>query len=162
MGYRSFTFIHPTLGSLSGLVVPGDKVVQFRSVPYAKISERFAHSVLLESLDGTDREFVKPGYIRSLCVLFECDRPLTAYSFACPHTYGMSDAHSGGRYPEEPDIQMDEHASLILTVSVPLEFLIRHTAGEEFFKLPVMTYIHGGACKFGLFPFFYHATQEQF
>jgi hypothetical protein len=61
----------------------------------------------------------------------------------------MSDAHSGGRYPEEPDIQMNEYASFILTVSVPLEFLVRYTAGEEASKLPVMTYIHGGACEYG-------------
>jgi hypothetical protein len=63
----------------------------------------------------------------------------------------MSDAHSGGRYPEEHDIPMNEYASLILTVSVPLEFLIRYTESEVSSKLPVMTYIHGGACMYDVF-----------
>jgi hypothetical protein len=62
----------------------------------------------------------------------------------------MSDAHSGGRYPEEHDIPMNEYASLILTVSVPLEFLIRYTKSEVSSKLPVMTYIHGGACMYDI------------
>jgi hypothetical protein len=61
MGYRSFTFVHPLLGSLSGLVRPGNKVVQFRSISYATIPGRFEHSVLLDNLDGTDRDFTKPG-----------------------------------------------------------------------------------------------------
>jgi hypothetical protein len=60
----------------------------------------------------------------------------------------MSDAHSGGQYPGESEIKMNEYASLILTVSVPLERLIQYTLGQELSKLPVMTYIHGGACTY--------------
>jgi hypothetical protein len=61
MGYRSFSFVHHSLGSLSGLVKYDNKVVQFRSIPYATIPARFEHSVLLDNLDGTDRDFTKTG-----------------------------------------------------------------------------------------------------
>jgi carboxylesterase type B len=126
----TFLLEHPTLGSMTG-VAPLDTpdVVRFRNIPYASLPGRFKRSILRENLDGLSRDFTKPG----------C---------ACPHTFDMDDIHSGGLYPGQQPIQTSEFDSLILEVNVPRSHL-KSEDGKSLEKLPVMTYIHGGAFMLG-------------
>jgi carboxylesterase type B len=126
----AFTFEHPSLGSMTGLILPGTPdVVKFRAIPYATLPGRFKHSVLRENLHGHSRDFTKPGY-------------------ACPHTFDMSDQQSGGKYPGQEPIETSEFESLILEVNVPRSHLENLKKTREN-KLPVMTYIHGGGFMLG-------------
>ncbi|EAT90799.2 carboxylic ester hydrolase [Parastagonospora nodorum] len=125
-GAETFLFEHPTLGSMTGIVTPDTPdVVRFRAVPYAILPGRFKQSVLRESFDELSRDFTKQGY-------------------ASPHSFGMDDIHSGGLYPGQDTIEASESDCLILDVNVPKVHL-RATMG----KLPVMTYVHGGAFVLG-------------
>lgn len=131
--HRSITFAHPALGTLQGIVLPGDKVVQFHGVPYAAVSRRFEHSTLLTTLNDTQNDFRYPG-------------------FACPHTFAMQDVYSGGLYPSEAPILSDELQCLTVTLSVPLSLLLPPStphAPEQDGKVPVLAYIHGGAFHVG-------------
>ncbi|KAH6642398.1 Alpha/Beta hydrolase protein [Boeremia exigua] len=131
--HRTLTLAHPALGSIEGILLPGDKVVQFHAIPYATVPARFQHSILLPSLHGAGSSFTHPGY-------------------ACPHTFTMDDVHSGGLYPSEPEIESDELKCLTVTLSVPLTLLLSsHGDGteQERRKVPVMVYIHGGAFHVG-------------
>ncbi|KAF2633495.1 alpha/beta-hydrolase [Macroventuria anomochaeta] len=58
---QKFTFHHPELGPLTGLVQP-DNVVQFRAVPYASIPARFKRSILLESLLQGENNHTEYGH----------------------------------------------------------------------------------------------------
>ncbi|KAF2826387.1 alpha/beta-hydrolase [Ophiobolus disseminans] len=126
----TYAFVHPTLGSLTGLVSPETPdVVRFRAIPYATFPGRFQHSVLREDLEGLSRDFTKQGY-------------------ACPHTFSLDDIHSGGPHSGQEPVDTSEFESLILDVNVPrshLEALSKESVG----KLPVMTYIHGGGFMLG-------------
>ncbi|KAJ4983659.1 para-nitrobenzyl esterase [Stagonosporopsis vannaccii] len=144
--HRSITFLHPGLGALEGIVLPGDKVVQFHGIPYATIPRRFEQSQLLTDLDDTGRDFRYPGP-------------------ACPHTFTMEDVYSGGLYPSESPILSDELRCLTVTLSVPVALLLPQRSASEqeqeqgatesqkekkaIQKLPVLTYIHGGAFHVG-------------
>lgn len=57
---QTFTFHHPELGSLTGLIQP-DNVVQFRTVPYATIPARFKRSILLDSLPADKTVYTEHG-----------------------------------------------------------------------------------------------------
>lgn len=139
---RSLKFSHPTLGDMEGIVLPGDKVVQFHAIPYATIPGRFKQCILVESLDETDRQFKFPGP-------------------ACPHTFTTKDVYSGGLYPGEQNIVTDEFGCLTVTLSVPLEQLPNFTKWSDHpqqeeggpietkVKVPTMVYIHGGAFHVG-------------
>jgi len=125
-GAETLLFEHPILGSLTGIVtLDTPDVVRFRAVPYAILPGRFKQSVLRKNLDGLSRDFTRQG----------C---------ACPHTFGMDDIHSGGLYPGQDTIKVSEFGCLILDVNVPKVHL-----GAVMSKLPVMTYIHGGAFVLG-------------
>jgi carboxylesterase type B len=126
----TFVYDHPTLGSLTGLILPETPdVIKFRAIPYATLPGRFKHSVLRENLDGLSRDFTKPGY-------------------ASPHNFDMSDINSGGEYPGQEPIETSEFDSLILEVNVPRSHLEGLNKTSEN-KLPVMTYIHGGGFVLG-------------
>ena len=66
----TFTFEHPELGSLTGIITP-ENVVQFRAIPYATIPARFKRSVLLTDLSETGRDFTKPGFVNSYPLYFQ-------------------------------------------------------------------------------------------
>jgi carboxylesterase type B len=127
---ENFAFDHPTLGPMTGVVLPQTpNVVRFRAIPYARHLGRFMQSILREDLDGHSRDFTKPGY-------------------ACPHKFDMADIYGGGPYPGEEPIQISETESLILDLTVPrsqLESVQKGTTDH----LPVMSYIHGGAFVLG-------------
>ncbi|KAF1926766.1 alpha/beta-hydrolase [Didymella exigua CBS 183.55] len=129
------------IGSIVSIVLPGDQVVQFHGIPYAAVPRRFKQSTLLENLNGTHRNFKFPG-------------------FACPHSFTMADDHSGGLYPNEQIIEVDELACLTVTLSIPLQYFTAVTAPqgsarqnpgqqEGGKRMPVMAYIHGGAFHVG-------------
>jgi carboxylesterase type B len=121
---------HPTLGSMTGVVhTATPDIVQFRGIPYATLPGRFMRSMIRENIDGMSRDFTKPGY-------------------ACPHTFDMDDIHSGGSYPGQQPIRASELDSLILEVSVPRSHLESQNS-KSWERLPVMTYIHGGAFVLG-------------
>jgi carboxylesterase type B len=125
---ENYSFEHPTLGSITGLISPETPdVVRFRAVPYATLHGRFKQSILRENLDGHSRNFTKQGY-------------------ACPHTFSLNDIHSGGPHPLQEPIETSEFESLILDVNVPRSYLESQKGGN---KLPVMTYIHGGGFMLG-------------
>lgn len=62
---RTFTFQHPELGSLTGLVQPDD-VVQFRAIPYATVPGRFKRSILRENLPEDKDTYTTYGYFGPL------------------------------------------------------------------------------------------------
>lgn len=127
---NTFTYEHPTLGSMIGVLSPETPdVVRFRAIPYAKLSKRFEHSALREDLDGISRDFTKQA-------------------FACPHTFGMDGIHSGGPFPGQEPILQSEFESLVLDVNVPRSQLESWQNGRAE-QIPVMTYIHGGAFVLG-------------
>lgn len=57
---KTFTFNHPELGPLTGLIQP-DNVVQFRAIPYATIPGRFKRSILLDRLPDGNTSFTTHG-----------------------------------------------------------------------------------------------------
>lgn len=124
---QTYTFDHPELGPMIGLVSP-EKVVQFRAIPYATLSARFKQSVLLDNLPGTNRDFTKRG-------------------FACPQTFPDRET-DGGPFPGEArPPQSDEFKSHILQINVPLCILQKQS--DEVKHLPVLVYIHGGGFVLG-------------
>lgn len=58
--HTTFTFEHPELDSMTGIVTPDD-VVQFRAVPYASVPARFKQSVILNSLLESNGDYTKHG-----------------------------------------------------------------------------------------------------
>ncbi|KAH8716984.1 Alpha/Beta hydrolase protein [Phaeosphaeriaceae sp. PMI808] len=132
----AYNFVHPTLGSMAGLIsAETPDIVRFRTIPYATLPGRFKHSLLLENLNGTSRNFTKSGY-------------------ACPHTIQMDDINSGGSYPGQEPIKESELECLILEVNVPKSHLetmnsLASNQVKTSKKLPVMIYIHGGGFSVG-------------
>ncbi|KAF2660803.1 alpha/beta-hydrolase [Lophiostoma macrostomum CBS 122681] len=124
---RTFTFDHPDLGKLTGVVSP-ESVVQFRAIPYATIPGRFKRSVLLDNLEATTRDFTKSG-------------------FTCPQTFG-SNLPGGGPFPGEvwPPAS-DEYSCLTLQINVPLACV--KDGPSRISGLPLLTYIHGGGFVLG-------------
>jgi carboxylesterase type B len=126
----TFVFEHPTLGSMSGLVsADTPDVVRFRAIPYATLAGRFKQSVVCEGSDGLSGNFTKPGK-------------------ACPHSFEMDDVNSGGLYPGQEAIEASESECLILEVNVPRAQL-EAMKNKSDNRIPVMTYIHGGAFAIG-------------
>ncbi|KAF2033437.1 alpha/beta-hydrolase [Setomelanomma holmii] len=124
---NTYTFEHPVLGSMIGLVPPETPdIVRFRAIPYATIPGRFQHSIPLDNLDTHSRIFTQPGH-------------------ACPHSFSVYDDQSGGPYPGEAPIKTSEYDCLILEINVPKS----HLEGSKSDKLPVLTYIHGGGFFLG-------------
>ena len=62
---KTFTFTHPTLGPLTGLISP-DNVVHFRGIPYATIPARFKRAEMVTDLrkwGNGEGDFTRAGYV---------------------------------------------------------------------------------------------------
>lgn len=125
---RTHTFIHTALGQLTGRIsssVPA--VVQFRSIPFARIPGRFRQSVMVTSFEEQE------------------SRGFTNYGAACPAPAQLDQIEAaGGMLPGEKDRNFNEYTCLNLTISAPKSALANHES-----RLPVMVYVHGGALKVG-------------
>lgn len=129
--FEAYVFKHSSLGDLKGRLTyqrHKTEVVQFRSVPFATIPERFKPSVIS---DGIPEHFDH--------------RPkgdFTQYGNACPH---LTQPHGpyGGPLPDQWEMTYDDGSCLNLSISAPKDVLDA-TNGEHTPKLPVMVYIHGG------------------
>ncbi|KAH8813305.1 Alpha/Beta hydrolase protein [Xylogone sp. PMI_703] len=129
MTSQTYTFDHPTLGSLTGLISPASpssSVISFRSIPFADVPARFSQSTLLTSIPKSH------------------SRDFTEYGTACPQVDQLTPPSPvGGLLPGEGR-KYDEFSCLNLSINVPkvcLEGKVRDA--------PVMVYIHGGAFKEG-------------
>ncbi|EPS36637.1 hypothetical protein H072_9913 [Dactylellina haptotyla CBS 200.50] len=131
MSYKTYTYAHPVLGSLTGRLLESDTVVHFRSIPYATVPARFRPSIPLTDIpENFDH---RPH------------RTFTEYGFGCP-----SRPHDNSGLPGEQDRQYDEFKCLCLTISAVKSHLDTLSSGtlsevNHLSKLPVMVYIHGGA-----------------
>ncbi|KAF2203679.1 alpha/beta-hydrolase [Delitschia confertaspora ATCC 74209] len=136
---KTFTYTHPTLGPLTGLLSP-DNVVQFRAIPYATIPRRFEQSVLVSDL-SIEKERSE--------LIYSMAKPHFTSSSASPQTLPSHEV-SGGPFPgEESPWPMDEFKCLILQVNVPLATLEASENEKKLKDLPVLAYIHGGAFALG-------------
>ncbi|KAF2121248.1 Alpha/Beta hydrolase protein [Lophiotrema nucula] len=112
---------------MTGHVEPNN-VVQFRAIPYATIPARYKRSILLDSLETTNRDFTKHG-------------------FACPQIKPLDNTR-GGLFKDEPHPwPMDEFKCTILQINIPLSLLQNPPPKSN--KLPVLVYIHGGGFYLG-------------
>ncbi|ODQ52658.1 alpha/beta-hydrolase [Saitoella complicata NRRL Y-17804] len=120
------TITHPTLGcTLKGIQV-NPNVIEYRGIPYARITERFADPEPVNRLEveGGVYDATKFG----------------AVSPQPPHTAENELAFLGATLPVRP-LDQDEFGCLNINVSVPTGTL--STKG-----LPVLLFIHGGAYRF--------------
>lgn len=123
----SFSLSHPKLGDLKGSRV-GSGLVQFRSLPYARIPRRFAPSVLLDSLS-------------------------TAKSYYDATEYGpcsiqaLDSIETDVRWNQLPNCRWREQGQseecLRITLTCP------ETTVEGWNDLPVVAFVHGGALVIG-------------
>jgi carboxylesterase type B len=120
--HSKFQFSHPLLGDLTGVERSPD-VVQFRTIPYARIPGRFRQSTLIKSLE-------------------EAERDCTEYGPACPQVEQDAGAF-GGLLPGERLVHYDEFACLNLTVTVPKWILGQRE------RVPVLVHVHGGGFNQG-------------
>ncbi|KAH7403893.1 Alpha/Beta hydrolase protein, partial [Cadophora sp. MPI-SDFR-AT-0126] len=122
---EEFIFPHALLGSLTG-ITRTPSVVQFRSIPYARIPMRFRQSVAVDVLQSHERN-------------------CTAFGASCPQVRQTLEPF-GGPLPNESDIVFDEQECLNLTVTAPREAL---EAAQGTSSLPVMVHVHGGGFSVG-------------
>ena len=122
------TFEHPLLGPLTGLTnASTPRTIQFRSIPFALIPNRFRQSTLLTNLPTIH------------------SRNFTSYGTACPSPPQTDQIEaSGGLLPGEEERKFDEKTCLNLTISAP-----RYAIDDEKRRLPVMVYVHGGGFTVG-------------
>ncbi|KAG4428509.1 hypothetical protein IFR05_016006 [Cadophora sp. M221] len=120
---EEFSFTHVGLGSLTG-ITRSASVIQFRSIPYARIPMRFRQSVAIDVLESHERK-------------------CTAFGASCPQVPQTSEPF-GGPLPAECEMVYDEQGCLNLTVTAPREAL---EAGMS--NLPVMVHVHGGGFSVG-------------
>ncbi|KIW67235.1 hypothetical protein PV04_06500 [Phialophora macrospora] len=139
-----YTQPHPQLGSLTGRLIksphfPSSSVVQFCSVPFAKVSQRFAPCVPLNSIpenfDGRPH------------------RDFTQFGAACPQVGATKPSWFsayGGALEDDLGLEFDEFTCLTVSISVPETCLSVHAGGKEPELRPVMVYIHGGGAQEGI------------
>lgn len=117
--------------------------VQFRSIPFAQVSKRFAPCTPLSTIPA---EFDGRPH-----------RDFTQFGAACPQLGGSSpewfEAY-GGPLEDDRGIAFDEFTCLTVSVSVPESHLATLTKdnGTTDSKplLPVMVYVHGGGAQDGI------------
>ncbi|PVH68239.1 alpha/beta-hydrolase [Cadophora sp. DSE1049] len=125
LGVEAFSFSHATLGPLVG-ITRTPSVVQFRSIPYARLPMRFRQSVPVDTLQSHERD----------CM---------AFGPSCPQIRQRFEPF-GGPLPDENEIFFDEEQCLNLTITAPRE-LLEDVQGRK--SVPVMVHVHGGAFKEG-------------
>lgn len=111
-------FQHPRLGGIIGRVLSRD-LVQYCSIPYASISQRFARSTVLETLPNKPYDASKPGP----CSI----QPLKAVEMD----------EKSNQLPIEGEEEEQAEDCLNLNVFAP-------TSVSSSEKLPVLCFIHGG------------------
>ncbi|KAL9623858.1 MAG: hypothetical protein Q9160_001850 [Pyrenula sp. 1 TL-2023] len=129
--FQVHQFKHGSLGDLKGrltyqrLYTP---VIQFRSIPYAAIPERFKQSVISDCI---------PEHFDH-----RPQRDFTQYGNACPHI-PQPDSPYGGPLPDHWGRTYEENSCLNLSISAPKSILDAVNNGRNP-AVPVMCYIHGG------------------
>ena len=114
---------HPLLGAIQGIRVH-DRLVQFRSLPYGEIPQRFGRSSLLKHLPG--------------------DKPYDATKVGPQSIQPQNAAHMDAQSNQlPPDVEEQEQAEdcLRLTITRPKDVPLT--------KLPVVVFLHGGAFFLG-------------
>lgn len=104
---------------------PTAETVQFRSVPFAAVTEPFQ---LARPLDTIPAQYD-----------FRPHRDFTQWGYACPQLEQARDA-GGGSLGEDDVRQYDEFACLNSTITAP-----KGALEGRMERLPVMVYLHGGA-----------------
>ncbi|KAI1296197.1 hypothetical protein EDD11_007504 [Mortierella claussenii] len=125
----------PNYGTLQGSVDHARQIAVFRNVPYAVVPERWRPAVKPEPWTGV-RDATKQGPI---CPQLPSKYPLTLLVPKDFPPYGTG-KHMFG-------LDHDEFHGLNLNIFVPLQSVLSAGAGAE--KIPVMTWIHGGANRDG-------------
>ncbi|KAF5006574.1 hypothetical protein FDECE_7049 [Fusarium decemcellulare] len=123
-GYHHQEFEHPQLGLIVGRR-RNEHVVQFRTIPYARVPVRFRQAELMDQLPSKQRSF-------------------TEYTYACPQTEQSMEPF-GGPIVGQESRRYDELSCLNLTVTMPAALL--EPGCTE--KVPVMVYVHGGGFTVG-------------
>lgn len=123
---------HPHLGSIRGSLV-SDELVQFKSLPYARIPRRFARSVILTELPRNSKDNF-PGYDatkRGPCSIQPWD------SIETDLRWNQLPAR-----PSQEQLQAEDCLNLTLTLP--------STKGDnDLYDLPVVVFLHGGALMVG-------------
>ncbi|KAM5342219.1 hypothetical protein ACJ41O_015250 [Fusarium nematophilum] len=123
-GFHPQEVEHPQLGPIVGRR-RNEHVVQFRSIPYARVPARFRQATLMSELPPKQRTF-------------------TEYTYACPQDEQSMEPF-GGPLPGEERRRYDEFSCLNLTITAPAALLEPGCAK----KVPVMVYVHGGGLAVG-------------
>ena len=136
---RAMTTIqHPTLGRLRGIEV-NQNLIQFRSLPYASIKQRFARSQLLDRLplqhgeNAYDATKVGPSSVQ----------PLGAARMDANSNQLPSDIIKGEQSQSEDCLRV--------TITAPTDQL-----GHNKSILPVLVFLHGMLISGPLFPLSSH------
>lgn len=115
---------HPELGHIRGVEV-NDGLVQYRSLPYGQLSQRFARSTRLDVIPG--------------------DKPYNATKTGPQGIQPLNSAHMDAEYYQLPtDVEEQEQSEdcLRATITVPKD----STTAD---RLPVLVFLHGGALFLG-------------
>ncbi|KAK9476102.1 Alpha/Beta hydrolase protein [Lipomyces japonicus] len=122
-----YRYEHPVLGALDGVVVGNGTVVQFRAIKFASVPARYRQAVLLRKVESS--------------------RDFTSYGPVCPQLYDAPFKDGKGFGGSLPPLvnEFDEFECLNLTITIP-KFVLDQPDSK---KLPIMTWIHGGALKTG-------------
>lgn len=127
-----FRYKHPYLGSMEGCRVTPD-LVQFRSLPYARVPRRFARSVLLDRLPqvaGRASCYDATGY--GPCSVQPRDSITTDVLW--------------NQLPEQHYREQSQSEDCLrVTLTCPASVLDHRTSES----LPVVVFIHGGALMIG-------------
>ena len=137
----AYQFRHPQLERINGCRVTQD-LIQFRSLPYARIPRRFARSVLLNYFPQVDVD-VNAEY----CYYAEDYGPCSIQpldSIATDIRWNQLPEHPGRAQAQSEDC-------LRLTLTCPARAL-RPDADAK--GLPVVVFVHGGALMIGSGTFF--------
>lgn len=121
---RTHLFQHPRLGGIVGRLLSRD-LVQYCSLPYASIPQRFSRASLLDALPSKPYDAAKPG-------------PTSVQPFG-----SVEKDAKGNQLPTE-GLQEEEQAEDCLTLNV-----FAPVAASPDQKVPVLCFIHGGAFFLG-------------
>ena len=128
-----YQYNHPQLGLIIGYRITPD-LVQFRSLPYARVSRRFARSILMDRLP-------QPTRLEGSCYDATKFGPCSVQ----PWDSVTTDIR-WNQLPEHPKREQEQSEDCMrLTLTCPTSVLDHHTSEP----LPVVAFIHGGALMIG-------------